>query len=80
MVDYSGERRGVEEIVITALKKGDNFIVEKEEGVFKALTDAYLSEDGSTWIVEAEDEDFEKKLLAVTKSNMGYAPKIGRVY
>ena len=81
MVDYSAApNKGTEEVLISAIKEGDCFIAERHEGMFKALKDAYLSDDGGSWIVEAEDEDFETKIFAVTKSNLAYAPKMGRVY
>lgn len=80
MSDYSAApNRGVQETVISAIKEGDCFIAEQQEGMFKALKDAYLSEDGAVWVVEAQDEDFETRMFAVRKSDMAYAPKMGVV-
>jgi len=78
MANYSGPRStGTQETIISAIKEGDCFIAENQEGIFKALKDAYLSDDAAVWIVEAEDEDFERRMFAVRKSDIAYAPKMG---
>ena len=80
MADYSGPQyQGTKEVIISGIKKDDVFIVENYEGMLKAKSDAFLSDDGGLWIVEAENEDFETKVFAIRKSDLAYSPKFAVV-
>lgn len=59
---------------IPHIKEGDNFLFEGTKGVLRAKKDAYLED--RTWIIEAEDVDFNTKYVRYLKGDLAYAPKI----
>lgn len=59
---------------IPHVKKGQVFLWEGEEGLFRAKKDAFL--ENGTWCIEVEDEDFNTKHITYKKGDLAYAPKL----
>lgn len=70
----SGIPYGFEQTQIPYIKKGQSFLFEGNEGVFKATKDAY--EEEGLWVIEAEDIDFNPQIVRYRKNDLAYAPKI----
>jgi len=68
--------QNTEQKLLHEIRKGDVFYAQGLDGAFKATADATLTDNGSHWLVAAENADFEPKIFSHRKNDMAYAPKL----
>lgn len=79
MTDYSKIEDlppNMEEKLISDIKKDDVFYAKGFDDPFKAIDNAYLTENRSHWVLNAETVDFDTKTFVVKKSELVYAEKL----
>lgn len=78
MTEYSlvdNVTKGFVEKQFTQIKKGDNFVEQGDDTIYRAQDDVKLTPAGDIYFVIGEDEEFNTKVFGHGKNSLGYAPK-----